>query len=113
MKFWVDAQLPPSLANWLSETFQVEATSLRERGLRDSNDREIFDAAKLHDAVIISKDSDFVDLITRLGSPPRLLWVTCGNVTNRKLKEHFQSSFPKALQMLQDGESIVEIREAQ
>lgn len=22
MKFWVDAQLPPSLANWLSEALQ-------------------------------------------------------------------------------------------
>ncbi|MFZ2961380.1 MAG: DUF5615 family PIN-like protein [Candidatus Ozemobacteraceae bacterium] len=109
MKFWVDAQLPPSLALWLSETFQVEAVSLRDIGLRDSKDKEIFDSAKLQDIVVISKDSDFLDLITRLGSPPRLLWVTCGNVTNRKLREHFWSSFPKALQMLKDGESIVEI----
>jgi len=109
MKFWVDAQLPPSLALWLSETFQVEAVSLRDIGLRDSKDREIFDSAKLQNVVIISKDSDFVDLITRLGSPPQLLWITCGNVTNRKLREHFLSSFPKALQMLKNGESIVEI----
>lgn len=112
MKFWVDAQLPPSLAKWLSENFQVEAISLRDMGLRDAQDREIFDAAKLQDVVIISKDSDFVDLITRLGSPPRLLWVTCGNVTNRKLREHFQTLFPKALQMLQEGEFIVEMSEA-
>ena len=111
MKLWVDAQLPPSLASWLSETFQVEAVSLKNIGLRDSKDKEIFDSAKLQNVIIISKDGDFVDLITRLGSPPRLIWVTCGNVTNQKLREHFLTSFPKALQMLEDGEIIVEIGE--
>ena len=38
MKFWVDAQLPPSLARWLAETFSVEAVSVRapRPGLRDT-----------------------------------------------------------------------------
>lgn len=45
MKFWVDAQLPPGLAKWLSVQFDFEAVSLRDLGLRDSTDAEI---AKLH-----------------------------------------------------------------
>jgi predicted nuclease of predicted toxin-antitoxin system len=28
MKIWIDAQLPPALANWLSPTFGVEAVAL-------------------------------------------------------------------------------------
>ena len=39
MKFWVDAQLPPMLATWLSTKFDVEAVALRDLGLRDSTDR--------------------------------------------------------------------------
>jgi len=35
--FWLDAQLPPSLAAWLSSTFHVEAHSLRALGLRDAD----------------------------------------------------------------------------
>lgn len=42
MKFWVDAQLPPQLASWLSAEFGVETSSLRDLGLRDATDQEIF-----------------------------------------------------------------------
>jgi hypothetical protein len=41
MKFWVDAQLPPALAGWLSTRFNVDARSLRDIGLRDAQDIEI------------------------------------------------------------------------
>lgn len=63
MKIWIDAQLPPSLADWLSETFEVEAAALRELGLRDAQDIVIFEAARLSEAVIMTQDSDFVDLV--------------------------------------------------
>jgi predicted nuclease of predicted toxin-antitoxin system len=29
MKIWIDAQLPPTLANWLNRNFDVEAISLK------------------------------------------------------------------------------------
>lgn len=45
MKIWVDAQLPPTLASWLTETFGLEARPLRDLGLRDAQDIEIFAAA--------------------------------------------------------------------
>ena len=108
--FWLDAQLPPSLAAWLSSTFGVDARALRDLGLRDADDREIFDAARAWpDTVIVSKDSDFVDLVLRLGAPPQVLWVTSGNLTNRHLQAVFLALFPDALELLNAGESVVEI----
>lgn len=109
MKFWVDAQLPPLLAEWLSRSQGVEALSLRDIGLRDAADDEIFRAAQQAQIVMISKDSDFVELVSRHGSPPQLLWVTCGNVTNRRLQEVFAKTFPDALALLAAGQAIVEI----
>ena len=109
MKFWVDAQLPPGLAVWLSRQYGVEAISLRDIGLRDAADGEIFLAAQQADIVVISKDSDFVDLVSRHGSPPQLLWVTCGNVTNRRLQEVFDKTFSDALISLASGQAIIEI----
>ncbi len=109
MKFWVDAQLPPLLAEWLSKIHGVEARSLRELGLRDAADDEIFRTARQAQVVMISKDSDFVDLVSRHGTPPQLLWVTCGNVTNRRLQEVFDKTFPDALTLLAAGQAIVEI----
>ena len=109
MKFWIDAQLPPLLADWLAKQFAVEATSLRALGLRDAMDMEIFQAAQQPGIVIISKDSDFVDLVSRYGSPPQLIYVTCGNVTNRELQAVFSKTFPSILELLVDGQRIVEI----
>jgi predicted nuclease of predicted toxin-antitoxin system len=54
MIYWVDAQLPPQLAKWLSDTFKVEAYALRDLNLRDAEDAEIFEKARQDGIVIIS-----------------------------------------------------------
>jgi predicted nuclease of predicted toxin-antitoxin system len=109
MKIWLDAQLPPALANWLSVTFGLDAAALRELSLRDAQDIEIFEAARAENAVIMTKDSDFIDLVCRLGTPPQILWLTCGNVTNRNLRQLLTATLPEALEQLRQGEMIVEI----
>ena len=109
MKFWVDAQLPPLLAAWLSAQFNVEALSLRTLGLRDATDAAIFLAAQQQGIVIISKDSDFVELLSRYGPPPQLIWVTCGNLTNRQLQIVFNKTFAESLELLAAGQVMVEI----
>lgn len=109
MKFWVDAQLPPMLAEWLSKEYRVDAISLRDLGLRDAGDIEIFQAARKAQTVVISKDSDFVELVSRHGAPPQLLWVTCGNVSNERLRAVFGNTFPDAMASLASGQAIVEV----
>jgi predicted nuclease of predicted toxin-antitoxin system len=109
MKIWIDAQLPPTLANWLSATFDLEASALRDLSLRDAQDIEIFEAARAENAVILTKDSDFIDLVCRLGTPPQILWLTCGNVTNQNLQRLLSATLPDALEQLRQGTMIVEI----
>jgi predicted nuclease of predicted toxin-antitoxin system len=109
MKIWVDAQLPPDLANWLTATFGLEAFALRDLSLRDARDIEIFEAARVENVVIMTKDSDFIDLVCRLGKPPQILWLTCGNVTNHNLRQLLTVTLPDALEQLRQGEMIVEI----
>lgn len=110
MKIWVDAQLPPTLAEWLSATFDdVEAAALRDLSLRDAQDIEIFEAARTENAVIMTKDSDFIDLVDRLGTPPQVIWLTCGNVTNRSLRQLLMTALPNVLEQLRQGDRIVEI----
>jgi predicted nuclease of predicted toxin-antitoxin system len=109
MIFWLDAQLPPSLANWLVESFSVEAIALRDLMLRDSPDTEIFESARQDGIVIVTKDRDFLELVQRLGTPPQILWLTCGNLTNQHLRQLLDSTFLQASQLLEDGEPIVEI----
>ena len=61
------------------------------------------------DVVLVSKDSDFVDLVQRLGPPPRLVWVTIGNVSNAHLRSAIERAWPRVVDLLEAGEPIVEL----
>lgn len=54
MIYWIDAQLPPQLASWLSLTFNVEAYALRDQQLRDAEDEQIFQRARQQDIAKIT-----------------------------------------------------------
>jgi predicted nuclease of predicted toxin-antitoxin system len=85
---------------------------LRDLGLRDAEDEEIFHAAKQAAAVVMTKDSDFLRLLERHGPPPQVLWLTCGNTTNAHLKEILSATLPDALTLLEAQEKLIEISDA-
>lgn len=108
---WIDAHLSPAIATWISNTFDdITALALRDIGLRDAEDPEIFEAAKAQEVVFMTKDSDFVDLVERLGEPPKIIWLTCGNTSNARLQEILSATLLDALNLLQAGEKLVEIK---
>ena len=101
------------MAPWITATFGIEAHAVRDLGLRGAKDPEIFRAARDAGAVVMTKDADFLVLLDRLGQPPQILWVTCGNTSNVRLKDVLTVSLPKALDLLRLGEPLVEIGDAQ
>ncbi|HVQ39711.1 MAG TPA: DUF5615 family PIN-like protein [Pyrinomonadaceae bacterium] len=109
MTIWVDAQLSPAIASWLGETFKMRALALRDLGLRDATDREIFLAARRAGATVVTKDGDFVRLLEDLGPPPQVIWITCGNTSNANLKRILTGRLPRAIEFLRLGEMLVEI----
>ena len=50
-----------------------------------------------------------MDLVTRHGPPPLIVWLTCGNTSNAFLREILGSAWPRAAALLQAGEPLVEI----
>ncbi|GAP99325.1 DUF5615 family PIN-like protein [Leptolyngbya sp. NIES-2104] len=110
MTIWIDAHLSPAIAAWITNTFGITAFALRDVGLRDSEDSEIFEAAKAQSVTLMTKDSDFADLVDRLGSPPQVIWLTCGNTSNARLREILTAALPQALELLRSSEALVEIR---
>jgi len=109
---WLDAHLSPGIARWLSETFDLTALPVRELGLRGAEDDGIFFAARKAADVVITKDIDFVILLERHGSPPKIIWLTCGNTSDAALRQILTAKFPEALRLLDSGEDLVEIGSA-
>jgi predicted nuclease of predicted toxin-antitoxin system len=110
MILWIDAQLSPALASYLARAFGVEASHVRDFDLVGATDPEIFAAAGRAGAVVLTKDRDFVDLVRRRGSPPQIIWVTCGNTSNREMTRILGATFAQARALLAAGEAVVEIK---
>ena len=107
---WIDAQLPPALARWLTREHGVDAIHVFDVGLVHADDAAIFDAARLGKAaVVVTKDEDFVQLLDRQGPPPQIVWVTCGNVRNAVLREIVGAAWPRVSALLAAGEPLIEI----
>lgn len=58
----------------------------------------------------MTKDSDFVMLLEEFGPPPRVIWLTCGNTSNARLKQILTNALPRAIELLESGEPLVEVR---
>lgn len=111
MRIWVDAQMSPAIATWISSNYAVSAVAIRDLGLRDAEDKEIFEAARQEKAVVMTKDSDFV-LLDKLGSTASSNLDHLRNTSNARLKEVLTKTLPKALDLLDLGEKLVEINAA-
>ena len=104
MKLWIDAQLSPSLAKWITENFdRIEAIAIRDLGLRDAEDQVIFFSARSAEATVMTKDGDFLELQKRLGAPPKIIWVTCGNTSKARLKTILTEHLQKAFELFEGG----------
>ena len=77
--------------------------------MRDAKDLEIFRAARAANAIILTKDADFAYLLAQHGSPPKVIWLTCGNTSNENLRRILRAALKSAIKVLNSGETIVEI----
>lgn len=61
--------------------------------------------------MVVTKDSDFVELLEQHGPPPQVLWVTLGNTSNARMRAVLERTFSRAASLLESGERLVELRD--
>ena len=105
MKFLVDAQLPPLLANWLVKQGH-EATHVFDVKQLCENDRLIWAVAQSTGAVIVTKDRDFVRFREQADGP-QILYLGVPNLSNTKLIATIEINLQKTVFRLKAGQAIV------
>ena len=100
--------MPPALAAWI-RTRGHEASALREIGLRDAADVDIWAYACSEDCVLITKDEDF-PLLAEARPGPTIIWVRTGNLLKHVLLKRFEQAWPSLLQHLDAGIAVIELR---
>lgn len=91
MNILLDQNISFRVVPLLLSTFE-NVKQVKELGLTDSSDLEIWNYARKHNYTIITFDNDFIDLANLKGSPPKIIWLRFGNSTNLKIAHKLTSN---------------------
>ena len=89
MKILFDQNISFRIINKINHLYP-EAKQVRELGLENSTDIEIWNFANLNGFTIITFDSDFFDISNIKGHPPKIIWLRTGNTTTKNIIEILQ-----------------------
>ena len=109
MKFLIDQNLPLGLLDLL-EALGHEAMHVKELGLSTASDDRIWQMAVSLEAVIVSKDGDFIRFVTRDSSRSALVRLRIGNCANAILYDIVRRAWAGVVARLEEGETVVEVR---
>ena len=108
MRFLVDAQLPPALARYLEDRGHA-AEHVYDIGMGSAPDRKIWDYASRENAVLVTKDDDFMMLRALEEGGPAIVWIRVGNTATRALLARMDQHIEAIEDLLRAGERLIEV----
>jgi predicted nuclease of predicted toxin-antitoxin system len=92
MRFLIDANLPYRSSLWSGEDFQ----HMRNVG-ETWTDSQIWQYARSHQLIIVTKDTDFSDRIMVSNPPPRVVHIRLGNMRMRDFHGLISDLWPQVV----------------
>lgn len=84
MNILLDQNISFRVNRLLSDSFE-NVKQVKEIGLANASDVDIWSYAYSNNYTIVTFDSDFIDLAILKGSPPKIIWLRFGNSSNLKI----------------------------
>jgi predicted nuclease of predicted toxin-antitoxin system len=110
MKLLLDQNLSYKLCSKLADLFP-ESDQIRRLGLERADDQAIWQYAKANGFVIVTQDADFADYSALYGSPPKVIWLRCGNQPTENIERLLRDHADTILALAQQtGTDCLEIR---
>ena len=86
MRLLFDQNISYRLVKRIQDIFP-DSKQVREVGLEEKSDREIWNYAKEQGFTIVTFDADFFDINLLYGFPPKIIWLRIGNTHTDNLIE--------------------------
>jgi predicted nuclease of predicted toxin-antitoxin system len=99
-----DQNLSPRLAIRLSELFPG-STHVETLRLGRALDKVVWEYARQHNLVIVSKDADFSDLSLLWGFPPKVIWIRRGNCSTQDIERLLRDNYKAICTLFDDQET--------
>ncbi|MFZ6052796.1 DUF5615 family PIN-like protein [Halocola ammonii] len=90
MKLLFDQNISFRIIPKIKEIFP-ESIQVREAGLENSTDIQIWDFARIKGYTIVTFDADFYELANIKGIPPKIIWLRMGNTSTTSISEKLRS----------------------
>jgi predicted nuclease of predicted toxin-antitoxin system len=78
VKLLFDQNLSRKLVKQLEDLFP-DSSHVQFHDMPEADDAEIWEFAKVQEFCIVTQDTDFADRSRLYGSPPKVVWLRCGN----------------------------------
>lgn len=108
-RFLIDANLPKTLALWISENHGAAARHVDDIGLVAIADEAIWRLALARDWVIVTKDADFVKRRIDKRPAPPIIWMRTPNAGKREMIDHIAQYWPAIASALSAGAMVIEV----
>ena len=102
MKLLFDQNLSRKLVNRLGDAFPG-SSHVQLHKLAEKTDTEIWEFAKANNFCIVTQDADFAERSRLYGSPPKVIWLRCGNVPTREVELLIRSGTEAIQELLTDS----------
>ncbi len=99
-----DAMLSARLVNYLANVFPG-ASPVELVGLDRATDREVWEYARNHDFIVVTKDEDFSEMALVLGAPPQVVWIRRGNCSTREIEKLLRQSYNAIQDLSEDSKT--------
>jgi predicted nuclease of predicted toxin-antitoxin system len=104
VKLLFDQNLSYKLAPCLADLFP-DSPHVRDVDLQEADDLTVWESAKQHGFMIVSKDSDFHQRSFVFGFPPKVIWVQLGNCTTADIEQAIRKEFEAIKAFYEDTEA--------
>jgi predicted nuclease of predicted toxin-antitoxin system len=84
MRLLLDQNISHKVIQYLPDQFKG-STSVKKERLINLPDKEIWEFAKENDFIIVTQDSDFNNLNSLYGFPPKVIWIRTGNLKTMEI----------------------------
>lgn len=85
MKLLFDQNLSRKLPTRIADIFP-HASHVQFHSLTEANDSKIWEFAQANNFCIVTQDVDFAERSRLYGSPPKVIWLRCGNATTNQVE---------------------------
>lgn len=104
MKLLFDHNLSPRLVTRLADIFP-DSNHVYNLDMEQADDREVWTYAQANNFIIVTRDSDYNELLVVYGSPPKVIWIRRGNCPTLVIETMLRSHIVE-IQALVDEASL-------